>query len=320
MNTIKSILDYLNERLFSSTYQIRRLIVLMIVIIGLLILSFATYYYYDRYYDPQQSVAQTAISQAEQAVSADPQNVDKRLHLAETYIVYKRFDDAVNQAVQVVQTDPTNIEADFVLGLAYATDNKPQQAIEPLQKFIDARKGEDNAALDQELQSAYYYLGDSYLKLGQPQSAIAPLETTVKEVGTDSDSLYKLGMAYGGVKRYSEAVQAFQVATEFVPNFTEAYQAMADAYAALNQPDLATYALGMEAYSKKDYKSALDLLLKATQAQPNFAPGFAGLGEVYEATNDLKDAQTAYTTAIKIDPNNFAATNGLERVNLLLGK
>lgn len=320
MNKIKSILVFLNERLFSSTYQIRRLIVLTVVIIGLLLLSFGTYYYYDRYYDPQQSVAQTAIGQAEQAVSADPQNIDKRLHLAATYIVYKRFDDAVNQAMQVEQTDPTNIEADFVLGIAYANDNKPQQATEPLQKFIDARKGEDNAALDQELQSAYYYLGDSYLKLGQPQSAIAPLETTVKEVGTDSDSLYKLGMAYGGVKRYSEAVQAFQVATEFVPNYTEAYQGMADAYTAMNQSDLASYALGMVAYSKKDYKTALSLLLPVAQNKPDFAPVFAGLGQVYEVTNDLKNAQTSYQTALKIDPNNFAATNGLQRVNLILGK
>ncbi|HUH98250.1 MAG TPA: tetratricopeptide repeat protein [Anaerolineales bacterium] len=320
MNKIKSILDFLNTRVLSSTYQIRRLIVLMIVIIGLLVLSFGTYYYYDRYYDPQQSVAQTAISQAEQAVSADPQNIDKRLHLAETYIVYQHFDQAVNQAEQVEQTDPTNVEADFVLGLAYANDNKPQQAVAPFQKFINARQAEANAALDQELQSAYYYLGDSYLKLGQPQSAIAPLETTVKEVGTDSDSLYKLGMAYGGVKRYGDAINAFQAATEFVPNYTEAYQGMADAYTALNQPDLAGYGLGMVAYSKKDYRSALSLLLPVAQARPDFAPAFVGLGQVYEATNDLKDAQTSYQTALKIDPNNFAATNGLQRVNLLLGK
>src|ERR1700690_949681 len=155
MNKIKSVLDFLNDRVFSSTAQIRRLIILMIVIIGLLILSFATYYYYDRYYNPQQSTAQTAISQAEQAVSADPQNEQKRLHLAQTYIIYNRFDDAVNQAMQVKQVDPNNVEADFVLGIVYAIDNKPQQAIDPLQKLIDARKGEDNPALDPELQSAY---------------------------------------------------------------------------------------------------------------------------------------------------------------------
>ena len=320
MNKIKSVLDFLNERLFSSTYQIRRLIVLMIVIVGLLLLSFGTYYYYDRYYDPQQSTSQTAISQAEQAVRADPQNVTKRLHLAEIYMVYSRFADAVSQATQVKQSSPNNVDADFVLGVAYDNGGQPQQAIDPLQKFIAARKGEDNVALDQELQSAYYYLGDSYLKLGQPQNAVSPLETTVKEVGTDSDSLYKLGLAYGRVQRYDDAINAFEMATEFVPNYAEAYQAMADTYTALNQPDLATYARGMVAYSQKDYKAALSLLLPVAQARPDFAPVFTGLGQVYEATNDLKDAQTSYQTALKIEPNNFTATNGLQQVNQLLGK
>jgi tetratricopeptide (TPR) repeat protein len=204
--------------------------------------------------------------------------------------------------------------------MAYANSGRPQLAVQPLQKFIDSRKDESMAGLDNQLQSAYYYQGDSYLKLGQPQNAIPPLETTVKEVGTDADSFYKLGMAYGGVQRYADAITQFQVAVEFVPNFTEAYQGMADAYAANNQPDLATYALGMVAYSRKDYKNALAMLLKVVQNQPNFAPAYTGLGLVYEATNDLKDAQTAYQTAVKINPDNFTATNGLERVNQLLGK
>ncbi len=320
MNKIKSILDFLNERLFASTYQIRRLIVLMIVIIGLLLLSFGTYYYYDRYYDPQQSVAQTAISQAEQAVRDDPQNIDKRLTLAQTYIDYGRFDDGINIAMQIGQTAPDNVNADLLLGLAYAKSGRPQQAVQPLQKFIDSRKDESMAGLDNQLQSAYYFQGDSYLKLGQPQNAIPPLETTVNEVGTDADSIYKLGLAYAGVQRYNDAIQQFQLATEFVPNYTEAYQAMANVYAATNQLDLEGYALGMVAYSNKDYKTALNLLLEAAQAKPGFPPIFTGLGLVYEATQDFKDAQISYQTALKINPNDFTATNGLQRVNQLLGK
>jgi tetratricopeptide (TPR) repeat protein len=320
MDKAKSILDVMNERLFSSTYQIKRLIVLLSVIIGLLIISFGTYYYYDRYYKPQQSAPEAAIRQAEQAAVSDPTNKDKRLHLAEIYIVYGRFDDGLAQIKQVKQVDPTNTQADFLMGIDYANSNRPQQAIDPLQKYINAHKDEDQASLDQQLQSAYYFLGDSYLKLKQPQNAIPPLETTVKDVGTDADSLYKLGLAYEAVQRYTDAIQVFQAATQFVPNYTEAYQAMANTYTSLNQPDLATYALGMVAYSKKDYKNALPMLLKAVQSQPTFAPAFAGLGQVYEASGDYKNAQTAYRTALKIDPNNFVATNGLQRVNQFLGK
>ncbi|HUI89488.1 MAG TPA: tetratricopeptide repeat protein [Anaerolineales bacterium] len=320
MNKVKSVLDYLNERLFSSTYQIRRLIILMIVIIGLLVISFGTYYYYDRYYNPQRSVSQATITQAEQAVRDDPQNIDKRLTLAETYIDYGRYSDGINIAMQIKQTAPNNVNADYLLGIAYANSGRSQDAIQPLQNFIDSRKNESMAGLDNQLQAAYYYQGDSYLKMGQPQNAIPPLETTVKEVGTDADSIYKLGLAYAGVQRYSDAIQQFQIATEFVPNYTEVYQAMANVYAVTNQPDLRNYALGMVAYSNKDYSTALTLLLKAAQAQPGFPPIFSGLGLVYEATKDYQDARTSYQTALKFNPNDFSAASGLQRVNQLLGK
>ena len=82
-------------------------------------------------------------------------------------------------------------------------------------------------------------------------------------------------------------------------------------------PALATYARGMMAYSKKDYAAARDLLLEASQAQTDYAPIFAGLGRTYEGLNDLQAATTAYENALKIDPNNFTAKNGLQRVQAM---
>jgi tetratricopeptide (TPR) repeat protein len=112
----------------------------------------------------------------------------------------------------------------------------------------------------------------------------------------------------------------FHGATTFVPDYLEAYQAMADVYDTLKMPELATYARGMMAYSKKDYAAARDLLLKSAQARPDFAPTFAGLGRTYEALEDLQAAKSAYESALAIDPNDFTASNGLERVEAMLKK
>jgi tetratricopeptide (TPR) repeat protein len=112
----------------------------------------------------------------------------------------------------------------------------------------------------------------------------------------------------------------FIAATTFVPDYYEAYDAMALAYDALKNPDLANYARGMMAYSKKDYKSALSLLLKSAQAKPNFPPIYTGLGRTYEAMNDLPNAKLSYEMALKLDPNNFTASNGVERVTAALKK
>ncbi len=320
MKKIQPIIEYLNERLFSRTYQVKRLIILLTVLLGIALVSFAVYYYQDRYTTSQPTTQQVNLSDAERAVRADPQNMDKRLRLAETYMIYRRFADAVTEAMQVQQVDPKNVGADFVLGVAYANSGKPQQAIEPLQKFVDSRKDEEMPALDTQLQAALYYLGDSHLQLGQPEQAIAPLEKTVSDVGTDADSIYKLGLAYAGVKRYDDALRAFYAATAFVPNYLEVYQAMAKVYEAQNKTTEASYAQAMVAYSKKDYDTAAALLAKVDQAEPSFAPGFTGMGLTCEAQGNMECALSSYQVAAKLDPNDLTASQGIQRVQAGLQK
>jgi tetratricopeptide (TPR) repeat protein len=320
MKKIKSLIDYLNERLFSSTYQVKRLLIITTVLLGIALVSFAIYYYHDRYSTSQPTTQQVNLAAAEQAVRSDPENTDKRLQLAQTYMIYRRFPEAVNQAKQVQQVAPDNVGADFVLGIAYANSDQPQQAVEPLQKFIDSRKDEQMPALDAQLQAALYYLGDSHLQLGQPDQAIAPLEKTVSEVGTDADSIYKLGLAYAGVKRYDDALKAFYVATAFVPNYVEVYQAMGKVYQAQNKTVEANYATAMVAYSKKDYATAYSMLATVDQAEPSFAPGFTGMGLTCEAQGNLQCALNSYQVATKLDPNDLTANQGVQRVQSAMQK
>lgn len=320
MQKIRSIIDDLNVRLFSRTYQVKRLVILAAALLAVSVVSFGIYYYQDRYYSSQPTTKQVSLADAEQAVRADPQNADKRLHLAETYMIYRRFDDAIGQAMQVKQAAPDNLEADFVIGIANANNGKPQQAVESLQKFIDSRKDEDMAALDPQLQAAYYYLGDSFLQLGRPQDAIAPLETTVKDVGTDADAIYKLGVAYAGVNRNEDALGAFYRATAFVPNYTECYEAMAKVYQAENMPLEANYANAMVAYSHKQYAQAFSMLTLVNQGEPAFAPAFTGTGLTCEAQKNLPCALGAYQVAAKLNSNDLTAAQGVQRVQQELQK
>jgi tetratricopeptide (TPR) repeat protein len=320
MKKIGELIASLNERLFSNTYQLQRLVILTAIVLGLAIAGFGGYYYYDRYYTSQPKVAQVSISSAEEAVAKDPQDPEKRLALAETYMLNRRFNDAIVQAQEVMSVYPDNQHAWLVLGIANALNGNPTNAVDPLQKFVDANKDSDMPGLNKALVSAAYYLGDSYLQLGQPDKAVPVLEMDVEWSQTDADAMYKLGMAYLGVQTYDKAVNMFLNATAFVPNYTEAYVGMTTAFQALNEPDLANYSLGMQAFSKKDYKTALTLLLQSAQARPDFAPTFAGLGMTYEAMNDLEKAKSSYEAAIKLDPTNFTAITGLQRVEALLKK
>ncbi len=320
VKTLNKFLQTIEARYFSNTNQIKRLVTLAAIALVLAIATFGGYYYYDRYYRPQPGIAEMSISEAEKAVAEDAQDPEKRLALAETYMINRRYEDAIAQAEQVMSVYPDNQHAWLVLGIANALGGHPQEAIGPLTMFLDANQDAEMPGLNKALQSAAYYLGDCYLQLGQPAEAIAPLEKAVVWSQTDADAMYKLGMAYLGVRSYDQAVVMFLNATTFVPDYTEAYQGLAVAFTALNEPALVDYAHGMEAFSKKDYDTALELLLKSAQQKADFAPTFAGLGMTYEAMNDLANAKSSYEAAVQLDPNNFTASTGLQRVIALLNK
>ena len=320
MERINALLKTLYERFFSTTYQLQRIVILAGVAAVLVLGSFAGYYYYDRYYTSQPKVAEMGITQAEQALRDDPQNPDKRVALAETYLLNRRFDEAISLTSDVLKAYPDKGRALLVYGVASAESGKPEQAIEPLQKFIDTNKDADFAIVSPELQSAAYYLGDSYLKTNQPDKAIEPLEMAYQLNGTDADTIYKLGMAQLALKDYEKALILFHTAVAFVPDYREAYEGMVAAYEARQEPALVTYAKGMIAYSEKDYSAALKLLLESAQAEPAFAPTFAGLGQTYEALNDLPNAKAAYETSLKLHSDNFTAAIGLQRVEAGLKK
>lgn len=320
MNKTKNLIDAVQKRLFTNTYQLQRIVILTAVVLALTVAGFGGYYYYDRYHRPQPKIAASSIEAAEKAVAEDPQDAAKRLNLAETYLANRRYEDAIAQAQEVNAAYPDDQRAWFILGIANALGGRPAEAVEPLEKFLEANQDAEMPGLNKTLQSAAYYLGDSYLKLGQPDKAISPLERAVDWSQTDADAMYKLGMAYLGVRAYENAANMFIQATRFVPNYTEAYQGLAAAFQGLNEPGLVNYANGMAAFSTKDYSKALDLLLQAAQARPDFAPIFSGLGMTYEAAGDLQNAKTSYEAAVKLDPNDFTANTGLQRVNALLNK
>lgn len=320
MQRFRSFYNSFSSKYLSTNKQVTRIIILAVIALVLAVGSFAGYYWFDRYYSGQKTVKQLTIAEAEQAVKDDPTSLTSRMKLAETYLLYQRYDDALAQASQVFETDPTMDRSWLVMGIANASNGHPADAITPLTNYVDKYKDDEMAGLNVSLNSAAYFLGDSYLQLGQPDKAIDPLEKVVGWSQTDADAMYKLGMAYNGVGRYEDAAFMFQFAISFVPNFTEAYQGMAVSYQKLNKPGLVDYANGMVAYSKKDYSDALDLLLKSAKVEPDSAPVFAGLGLTYEAMDDLINAKASYDKAFALDPNNYTAMRGVERVAVLLKK
>jgi len=133
---------------------------------------------------------------------------------------------------------------------------------------------------------------------------------------TDADAFYLLGKAYTKTGQHELAIEMYENAVRFVPNFIEAYQDMQVSFKALGKPDHETYARGMEAYAAGDYAQARQLLEQAVQNLSEYPPVDLGLALTYERLGETQLALDRVQRVLKNNPHNFTANNILARLEL----
>ena len=284
-------------------------------------LAFSGYYYFDRYVNlDNKTPAELSAENLEHAVRQDPQNVDIRISLAMNYLESGKYKEAQKESLQVIESYPDRDEPLFIYGLASYEVGDFADAVEFLGRFIEIRLQVPMGEMDAYLQTALYFVGVSYLELGMPEEAAASFQESLHINTMDADSYYQLGVAYSELGDHENAVNVYLRATDFVPDFLEAYQGLIESYAALDNAGMVAYARGMEALTLGDYQTAETHLLSAVESYPELARGYIGLAMVYEQTADYDTALENVNKAIELDPNNFLANNILGRINFILGK
>jgi protein O-GlcNAc transferase len=307
------------ERRPPSTQAIRRAIWITLFALVFLLLVFGGYYVWDRYVHlGDKSPLELDIERMESAIRQDSQNPDARVVLAEYYLNRGMYEKALGQTDQVLSLYPENEGALLISGIAHVRLNQPAAVLDPLEKFVALRQDRSTASIDTALETAYYFLGESYVKLGRPADAIRVLEAALTISSTDADALYQVGLAYQAMGQPQAALERYHKAVRLVPDFAEVYRGMIESYAALNQPDYGVYARGMEAFSLQDFESALTQLEQASRALQDFGPAFLGLGLTYEKTGQLEAALVAIQRALELNPHDFAAQQALGRIQAIL--
>ncbi len=304
-----------SPRSLLSADRLQRAVVIAATAVIASVLLFGGYYYWDRYvHMGDKSPIELDIEHLEQAIRDNPQDPDRRVALAEYYLGKEMYVEALGQAGQVLSLYPENNGALLVSGVAYVRQGKPEEALAPLEKFVALRKDQPMANADILLETAYYFLGECYLKLDRPADALTVLDAALVITPTDADVLYQAGLAHQALGRPEQALENYHRAVRLVPDFAEAYTGMIESYTALDKPDYVAYARGMQAFSLQDYKTAQTHLEFATSALPDFAPAFLGLALTYEKTGQLDLALAAVDKALVLDPNDFAAQQTRGRI------
>ncbi|KIW70333.1 hypothetical protein PV04_02612 [Phialophora macrospora] len=112
-----------------------------------------------------------------------------------------------------------------------------------------------------------------------------------------ADALKAEGNKAFAAKDFKTAVEKFSQAIELDPTNHVLYSNRSGAYASL-----------------KDYQAALDDANKTTEIKPDWAKGWGRKGAAQHGLGDLVGAKDAFEEALKLDPSNAQAQQGLQAV------
>ena len=125
--------------------------------------------------------------------------------------------DSVSLFNHAIAVTSNNAEAYAHLGVAYLRQDKPSDAITPLERAVEIRPG---------LKEAHTSLGVAYRMIGQPERAVVEHE---KSLGLDPDQAAvraNLGIALIDLRRFDEAERQLRDALRRDPTLDSAQKAL----------------------------------------------------------------------------------------------
>lgn len=287
---------------------------LVAVVIGIALVG--AVYYLDRHPLTGPSLVERQTAAAEDAVRKHPNNLGLRLQLANVYRDAKQPGNAVEQYEAILKIDPGQRTAMLGKGEVLAGQGKLPQAARSFRDVISKSGGGEFAAVDPQLESAYYGLGSVALELGQPRDAIKALRRAVSIEATDADAWNLLGTAALNDGSPKLAVAALRRAVLLVPTgWCQPYKRLSDAYRTLKSRARAEYAGAMVDLCEKRPADAASRLRPLTSG-PGRVDVLVGLGMVAESQSERAGAIRWYRKALTADKSNFAARTALGRLGV----
>lgn len=303
-----------------GTNALRRAVLLAVTALAIVVSAFAGYYLWDRYvHRGDRSAIEVQTESLMQAAHDNPNDAAARVALADAHLSAREYGQAVALADGVLDAYPDEAGALLIAGVAHCFLDEPAKAVRHLERFVTLRQARAMARADSTLEMAYYFLGESYIKLREPAKGASALEAALAISPTDADALFQLGQAYQLLNQPLAALEQYQRAVRLVPDFGQAYSRMAECYASLGWDAHLVYARAMQAYAAGEYEKAEAHLEQAATELPEFAPAHVGLALAYEKRGQLDKAKRAAQWALDLAPDDFVAQTVIARIEQTSG-
>lgn len=147
--------------------------------------------------------------------------------------------------------------------------------------------------------------GETFMRAGNYEEALSVFEGLLKEQ-ENAEYYYNIGFIRTSKGEYTEAIDAFQKATDLDRLFGKAYEAMGKAYKAIGKHEEARKCLQTAAdlyMSKEKVEDAEEILNEILQISADSLNVFNSLGVLYRRKGDLKTSLRHYTRALRINPD-----------------
>jgi len=273
------------------------------------------------YKDTKDSIyAQKALATAQQAARLNDDLPEVHLALGSVYTATGRNTQAVAELQRALSLAPNSDDAYARLGDAHLASGQKVEAIAAYQAAIRAnpyywynhnklargylQTGDAEHALGEykrviELASdnpvGYENTAAVYIRQGNYVEAIPALEKAVA-ARSDGPNYSNLGTAYFFVKRYKDAVIAFEKAVQLSPNDEQVMGNLADAYRWAGSSELA----------QATYDKAIKLAYQQLQVNPKSANVTGDLAMYYTKKGDSAHGVQYIRQARSIDPSDVS--------------
>ena len=158
-----------------------------------------------------------SVAVCEQELEANPNRIESYVVMCWALVKNKQYSEAEQRATDGLKISPYDLRLIEILGEAKYYLGKNNGAMEQFQKYV-ASAPERGSRVG----TAYYFMGEIFIRQGKFNHADIALTTAVKKEPTLASWWIRLGYAREMAKSYMEAVNAYDEALRLNPTSVDA--------------------------------------------------------------------------------------------------
>lgn len=175
----------------------------------------------------QQQTLRASLHQYERRFEGTPPDLEAGYFLSEAHLKLKDLEAAATVLEKILQAQPDDLEALLALEKAYSDLGQYERSIAVLERLAD---------VDASRSRVYFQkIADSYLKLGDPDSAEEWMVATLEVNANDSRSYAKLGDVYRKKRQFEKAAEMYEEAIQVDNRAYDHYFVLAEIYEHLHR-------------------------------------------------------------------------------------